>query len=83
MKKNQNFLTDELEQMRLTVVELELKARYWKAQADIRQETLRYDSLEDAYNEYIVKRQKSVEELQNLMKEQMNVESENVVTDNG
>lgn len=81
MKKNQNFLPDELEQMRLTVVELELKARYWKAQADIRQETLRYDALEDEYNTYIAKRQKSIEELQNLMKEEMN--PENVVTDNG
>lgn len=67
MKQNKQ---NSLEAMRQDVLEMELKARYWKAMADIREETLRYDSLETSYNEYVerrnanlLKRQEEIEEL--------------------
>lgn len=70
MKKNGvNELEQGLEQMRMTVVEYELKARYWKAQADIREYTLKYDAMEEQYNEYVSKRQQNLEELKKMVEE--------------
>ena len=77
MKKNGvNQLEEGMEQMRMTVVEMELKARYWKAQVDIREETLRYDAMEDQYNEYIEKRQKSLEALKEELQKETEVTDE-------
>lgn len=51
-------LREDLEQMRMGVVELELKARYWKATHDIRFYTLESEKLKEAYDEHV---QKSLE----------------------
>lgn len=51
--KNNNILTPEQEQMRLQVVDLELKARYWKAQYDIRHYTLESEKLQESYDTFL------------------------------
>jgi len=56
-------LAPELEEQRQTVVELELKARYWKAQFEIMDYSLRADSIESAYTE-LIQRQKEQAEKQ-------------------
>lgn len=51
--ENKNILTPEQEAMRLQVVDLELKARYWKAQHDIRHFTLASEALQPQYDEFL------------------------------
>lgn len=64
-------LNEEMENMRLTVVDLELKARYWKAQAEIREYTLRYAAVETDYQNYIAEQNKLAEEAKLKYEENM------------
>ena len=43
----------ELEELRQQVLEIELKARYWKAHYEIRHYTLEHKLLEDAYTAHM------------------------------
>ena len=52
-EKDLNILTPDQEAMRLQVVDLELKARYWKAQHGIRFYTLESEKLQDNYNAFL------------------------------
>lgn len=66
-------LDEQMENMRLTVIDLELKARYWKAQADIREQTLKFESMEELYNVYIEKQKKLAEELKAEQEKQLEI----------
>jgi predicted nucleic acid-binding Zn-ribbon protein len=72
-------MTEEQEMMRLQVVDLELKARYWKAQHDIRYFTLAAESLQEEYEKYLqeqeVKRNEAMENLQKEL-ERLNTEEQ-------
>jgi hypothetical protein len=46
-------LSNAQEEMRMQVIDLELKARYWKAQHDIRFYTLEAEKLQPVYDEYL------------------------------
>jgi hypothetical protein len=48
-----NKLTDEQEEMRMQVVDLEMKARYWKAQYEIRHYTLQAETIQPDYDKYL------------------------------
>ena len=52
-EKTTNVLTPEQEAMRLQVIDLELKARYWKAQYEIRNFTLESEKLQPEYDEFL------------------------------
>ena len=52
-QKEKNILTSEQEAMRLQVVDLELKARYWKSQFEIRNYTLASEELQPKYDEFL------------------------------
>lgn len=56
-KNGVNTLPEPLEQLRMQVVELELKARFWKANFEIRQYSLGFDSLTEKYSEFVAKQQ--------------------------
>lgn len=63
-------MTEEQEMMRLQVIDLELKARYWKAQHDIRYFTLAAEGLQQEYEAYLKEQEaKRNEALENLQKE--------------
>lgn len=66
-----NPLSDQQEQMRLAVVELELKARYWKAMYDIRHYTLEAEKLQSDYDTHVEIQRKKEEELRQQMQEQL------------
>ena len=70
------------EEMRQQVIELELKARYWKAQYDIRQYTLAAEKIQPEYDEYLEKQKEQRDEMikqmqEELMKEQAQKTEEN------
>jgi uncharacterized protein (DUF3084 family) len=65
----QNILTPSQEQMRSEVVDLELKARYWKAQYEIRHYTLQAEEIQTPYNAYLEEQRKLNEELQKKYQE--------------
>ena len=80
-------LDEQMENMRLTVVDLEMKARYWKAQAEIREYTLKYNELQPAYEEYVkaqqelaeklkAEQEKTIQELQERLAEQVETKIE-------
>ena len=75
-------MTEEQEMMRIQVIDLELKARYWKAQHDIRYFTLAAEGLHEEYEKYLqeqeVKRNEAMEKLQKEL-EKLNAQE---VTDN-
>jgi len=58
-------LPDAQEQMRLQVVELELRARYWKAQWEVRYYTLEAEKVQPEYDKWMAR----FEEQINSMKE--------------
>jgi len=63
-------MTEEQEMMRLQVIDLELKARYWKAQHDIRYFTLAAEGLQEEYEKYLQDQEaKRNEAMNNLQKE--------------
>lgn len=61
----------ERKNMELQVEDLELKARYWKAQFDIRHYTLEAEKLQVPYDEYMTEQRKKSEELQKKFEEQL------------
>lgn len=68
MKKNQqNILTEDMERMRQTVVDLELKARYWKANYELKKYTIEDSKLTEEYaqliKETMEKREKAIAEV--------------------
>ena len=85
VKQDANILTPAQEEMRKQVVDLELKARYWKAQYDIRHFTLESEALQEKYDAYIEETRKAGEEAyKNLMAEMEKVKAEQEeVVDNG
>lgn len=64
-------LEEQMEQSRLQVVDLELKARYWKAQYEIRHYTLLGEGLQDEYDKFIESQKVKNEELRQKMIEQI------------
>lgn len=77
---NTNVLTEDQEQMRLQVVDLELKARYWEAQWKIRYFTLESEKLQSEYDEFVVRQKQQQEEALKRFQEQiekMNKETQN------
>ena len=75
----QNILTPSQEQMRSEVVDLELKARYWKAQYDIRHYTLQAEEIQAPYNAYLEEQRKLNEELQKKYQESIDKMNEAVI----
>ncbi len=73
MKKENgvNKLTESQEQMRMDVVEAELKARFWKAQYDIRHYTLEAEKIQPEYDKYIDEQRKKNDELQKMYQEKI------------
>lgn len=61
----------ETELMREQVIDLELKARYWKAQHDIRFYTLEAEKLQPEYDEYVEKQRQQREELMKELQEEI------------
>lgn len=57
-----NQLTPSQEEMRMTVVEYELKARYWEAMWKVRYYTLECEKLNPAYEEHTANLRKIQEE---------------------
>jgi len=84
---NPNILTEDQEHMRLQVVDLELKARYWEAQWKIRFYTLEAEKMQPEYNEWLEKEKakqeeafkRFQEELENMTKK---AEADKVATEN-
>lgn len=72
-KKNGNvdILDNQQQRMRETVVDLELKARYWKAQYEIKQYTLLGRDVEEDYNTYVKAEQEKAEKAQAEFMEQL------------
>lgn len=72
-KKNQkdnNILNPEQEAMRLQVVDVELKARYWEAMHKVRYFTLEADKLRAEYDAHLTEeREKNMKALEELQKE--------------
>lgn len=70
-----NKLTNEQESMRMQVVEMEMKARYWKAQFDIKYYTLESNKLEETYMKFVeeqrVKEQEAFERFKQQLEKDM------------
>ena len=83
VKGNRNILTEDQEQMRLQVVDLELKARYWEAQWKIRFYTLEAEGLQKSYDEFLevekAKREEALVRFQEQI-DKMNKEAGNIPT---
>lgn len=71
--QNQELLKfrEDMEQMRLQVVELELKARYWKAQYEIRHYSLQYDKIQPEYEVYLQKEVEARKEAMEKLRQQI------------
>lgn len=68
---NTNILTEDQEYMRLQVVDLELKARYWEAQWKIRYYTLESEKLQSDYNDFMEKERAKQEEALRAAQEEL------------
>ena len=68
---NPNILNQEQEVMRLQVVDLELKARYWEAQWKIRYFTLEAEKLQPEYNDFLDREKVKQEEALKRFQEQI------------
>jgi len=68
---NANILNEDQERMRAEVVDLELKARYWKAQHDIRFYTLAAEKIQPEYDAYLEEQKKKREEMEKAFLEQL------------
>lgn len=64
-------LPDAAERMRLEVVELELRARYWKAQYEIREYTLKSEEIQPKYDEWMAAQKVKNEEAQARFEESL------------
>lgn len=71
--KVKNELPSQMEAMRIQVIDLELKARYWKAQHDIKYYVLESEKLVEPYEEHIKKEQAKHEENMAKLNEQISV----------
>lgn len=69
--KKTNKLPDAIEQNRLQVIDLEMKARFWRAQWEIRYYTLKAEKLQPEYDEWAIGQTKKNEEAQKRFEEQM------------
>lgn len=60
------------EEMRMRVVDMELRARFWKAQYEIRKYTLETNAMEEEYNAYmqdqLAREKEQLEKLQEQIK---------------
>jgi hypothetical protein len=79
-------LNDDMEQFRMTVVEMELQARYTKAQWEYRHYAIETDKLKVAFNELVEKEKKAREEAEKrfqeiMAKEGVNIEQPQLVTE--
>ena len=72
-----NSLTPDQENMRMQVVDLELKARYWKAQFEIRHFTLEAEKIQPDYDLYLEDQKAKQEEMMKKFQEQLAVVNEN------
>lgn len=70
-------LTEESERMRLEVVDLELKARYWKAQHDIRFYTLAAEKIQPEYDKYVEIARAKQEQMIKDLQEEINKRGQN------
>ena len=68
---NPNILNQDQEIMRLQVVDLELKARYWEAQWKIRYFTLEAEKLQPDYNDFLEREKVKQEEALRRFQEQI------------
>jgi predicted ribosome quality control (RQC) complex YloA/Tae2 family protein len=68
---NMNILTQDQEQMRMQVVDLELKARYWEAQWKIRFYTLESEKMQPEYNEFLEREKEKQEAALKRFQEQI------------
>lgn len=79
-KINNGQLNSEQENMRLQVIDLELKARYWKAQFEIRHYTLQAESIQPEYDKYMEEQkamfENNMKELQAKLEEQAKMAEE-------
>lgn len=90
MKKNQQQkvggaqpLDDQTEALRLDVVNLELKSRYWRAQFELMDYTLKVDEVQGKYNDFLKKRQEQmIADYEAQVKEQENLSREDVSLNN-
>ena len=73
-------LDDATERMRLQVVQLELRARYWKAQYEIKQYMLSDKELKDDYDKYMEEIMEQEKKNLEALQEQMKVNQDNGIT---
>lgn len=70
-------LSDEAEQNRLQVVEVELRARFWKAQYEVRYYTIEAEKIQPEYDEWLKAQQIKNEKMQKDFEEQLKKLQEN------
>lgn len=68
-------LSDEMEEMRLKAIEVELKARFWKAQYEIRYYTLEAEKIQPEYEKYVEKQREMNDKLMKEYMEQLQKEN--------
>ena len=73
-------LDEQTERMRLQVVQLELRARYWKAQYEIKNYMLADKDLKEPYEEYLAQIIEEEKKAMEALKDQMKVNEEKGVT---
>jgi hypothetical protein len=74
MTREEKALKEKMDFMRAQVQELELQARYWKAQYDTKYYTLEDDKIKNEYNSFIIKTQEQY--LEQLAKERELLQTE-------
>lgn len=62
---------DEDNRMKAQVDALEMKARYWKAQYEIRYYTLEAEAIQESYNEYLQKMEEARQEAEKRFEESL------------
>jgi len=72
-----NTLSQDQENMRMQVVDLELKARYWKAQYEIRQFTLEAEKIQPEYDIYLADQKAKSDEMMKKFEEQLALVNQN------
>lgn len=71
MKEQENF-EQSLTRKRNTVLELELNARYWKAQYELKYYTIEENKLKDAYNDILQAKQSMLDNIDKEINELKN-----------
>lgn len=75
MKEQENF-EQSLTRKRNTVLELELNARYWKAQYELKHYTIEENKLKDAYNDILQAKQSMLDNIDKEINELKNEASQ-------